>query len=163
MVYKPTVRQCFECQQYFDADEPTRKFCSLDCRNESYRNGNTKSGRRPKEVGPDERWCSYHQEPHILDLFQGLEHSCREGRYLYHIRAAYGLSEEMYRSMLGLCPICQIREVKYVDHDHRCCPGKRSCGECVRGMLCPPCNTAIAALGENEEVYRRAFEWMTKR
>src|SRR5215469_1757638 len=31
----------------------------------------------------------------------------------------------------------------HVDHDHRCCRGDRSCGRCVRGLLCGWCNTMI--------------------
>ena len=31
----------------------------------------------------------------------------------------------------------------HVDHDHKCCPGTESCGNCVRGVVCNRCNTAI--------------------
>ncbi len=40
------------------------------------------------------------------------------------------------------------------DHDHGCCPGRNSCGDCVRGLLCNNCNY-LAATFENEELRHR--------
>lgn len=31
----------------------------------------------------------------------------------------------------------------HVEHDHACCPGLKSCGKCVRGVVCNRCNTAL--------------------
>lgn len=30
-----------------------------------------------------------------------------------------------------------------VDHDHACCPTERSCGSCIRGVICRGCNNAM--------------------
>lgn len=36
-----------------------------------------------------------------------------------------------------------------IDHDHACCPGRLSCGNCVRGLLCSLCNKLIGLAKEN--------------
>lgn len=64
------------------------------------------------------------------------------------------LTKEQYETMLeeqqGLCanPNC-FADADVIDHDHSCCPKKRSCGKCVRGILCRPCNTAEGFLKSN--------------
>lgn len=58
----------------------------------------------------------------------------------------YGITYEQYQAMLeaqdGKCAICGLvpEGEFHVDHDHSCCAGSKSCGECVRGLLCQPCN-----------------------
>ena len=35
------------------------------------------------------------------------------------------------------------------DHDHKCCSGVKTCGKCIRGLLCSHCNRALGLLKED--------------
>ena len=65
----------------------------------------------------------------------------------------YGLTLEGYLEMLdGGCKVCGARADLHIDHDHKCCPGKKSCGKCVRGVLCHNCNIALGHMKEDPRI-----------
>lgn len=69
----------------------------------------------------------------------------------------HGMTEDSYALLLesqgGTCAICRTSDPGSgsfrVDHDHACCPGDRSCGQCVRGLLCHNCNVALGLLADD--------------
>lgn len=80
----------------------------------------------------------------------------------------YGLSlgrfEDLLRSQGGLCPVCFIGfdspSEMNIDHDHTCCPGYRSCGGCVRGILHGNCNQLIGKAREDCAILAAACEYL---
>lgn len=70
------------------------------------------------------------------------------------------------------CAICGTQDPGYgkksfaVDHDHNCCPirrngrSKRTCGKCVRGLLCDACNTGIGRFDDNPITLRLAADYL---
>lgn len=82
------------------------------------------------------------------------------------IHKKYKLTKQMYLDMLeqqnGVCAIClnpPNRNWLAVDHDHACCPGIKSCGKCVRGLLCSSCNSF---LGRVKEEPKKLLEYLKK-
>jgi hypothetical protein len=82
----------------------------------------------------------------------------------------YGLNSERYAEILagqgGGCAICgrlpgATAKKFHVDHDHRCCPVGSSCGKCVRGILCGPCNSGIGLLGDDPDRVRAAAVYLS--
>lgn len=78
--------------------------------------------------------------------------------------ATYNLKPGDYRRLYeaqgGRCAICRIATGKArklaVDHDHSCCPGKTSCGKCVRGLICSNCNRDIGRRRDDPLAFFRA-------
>lgn len=66
----------------------------------------------------------------------------------YHLKRKYGITPEQYDTMTANgCNVCGSFENLHVDHDHACCPeGTKTCGQCVRGVLCQSCNHAEGLL-----------------
>lgn len=64
-----------------------------------------------------------------------------------YLKNQYNMTAEQYDKMAkNGCQICgdPATSVRlHVDHDHACCDKDRSCGKCVRGVLCPKCNSLV--------------------
>lgn len=77
-------------------------------------------------------------------------------RNLWQSSVRYNLPIERYLEMLREgCIGCGAETGLHVDHNHKCCPGQKSCGKCVRGILCNYCNSTLGYAKENPSVLRR--------
>lgn len=107
------------------------------------------------------RWCSRHKDWLPVDRFEGKKTWCRECRRL----GRYNLTSQQYAELVdkhqGKCPLCLTRKADVIDHDHDCCPGRQSCGKCVRGVICKQCNAALGTL--TEQGVKRAELYLRKK
>jgi hypothetical protein len=79
----------------------------------------------------------------------------------------YGLTQEAFDALLvaqgyacamGGEPFTEA-SVICVDHDHACCPDSmKSCGKCVRGLLCSGCNRALGIVERKGEQAQRYLD-----
>jgi len=74
------------------------------------------------------------------------------------LKQMYNMTPEQYDALLtaqnNACALCDKSADERrlaVDHDHNCCPGKRSCGRCVRGLLCTQCNRLLGWVDARRE------------
>lgn len=75
-----------------------------------------------------------------------------------------GEYEKLYVFQGQVCAICQratgaTRRLS-VDHDHACCAGPVSCGKCVRGLICRPCNDLLGHVRDSEQTLSRAIHYL---
>lgn len=81
----------------------------------------------------------------------------------------YGIDAEELQDMLdqqdrscGLCNRGFSNNELFVDHDHDCCPGQKTCGNCVRAILCRACNQGLGLLGDSPELLRAAADYIER-
>lgn len=55
----------------------------------------------------------------------------------------------------GVCAICRTDCPQgrgwVIDHDHACCDGIKTCGKCIRGILCTNCNSMLGQAKDNPD------------
>lgn len=113
---------------------------------------------------PTKSWPSSHCRP-CFNKKQREAGKPAQLRYLYNISPgeyADMLIDQGYR-----CGICKRHYEEFdkmlsVDHDHKCCAGKRSCGKCVRGLLCGSCNNLLGKIQDDVERLRSAISYLDK-
>ncbi len=83
---------------------------------------------------------------HYAEHAQRLSVKNRRWRRTTQYGMGPGRFEQMIEEQESRCAICaeEFTATPHIDHDHACCPGKGSCGSCVRGLLCGPCNRRLA-------------------
>lgn len=103
-----------------------------------------------------------------LYFMKGGTRSCLTCRQTAGRRSRFGLEIEQYeqkrRAQNNLCAICQVPLTRpQVDHDHSCCPAKtKTCGKCVRDLLCRSCNLAVGNVKEDFAIAERLLAYLRK-
>lgn len=101
-------------------------------------------------------FCPQCRKDQILELWNSLK--------------KFGVTTSFYFAMLDSqangCAICGTKVPGgqgrfHVDHDHSCCLGQSSCGQCVRGLLCNWCNLGIGKLRDSVEIIACAAKYLT--
>jgi hypothetical protein len=90
--------------------------------------------------------------------------------YWVRVRSRYGIERAQFEKLLadqgGVCAICRTDDPggRYrqwcVDHDHGCCAGTKSCGKCVRGLLCCRCNLGLGSFLDDRDRLLRAVGYL---
>lgn len=89
----------------------------------------------------------------------------------FHRLKKYNLTQEQFDLIFAAqnfrCAICKTDKPLgsggqwAVDHDHACCPAScRSCGGCVRGILCQLCNQGLGCLRESKKNLKAALTYL---
>lgn len=136
-----------------------------------------------------EKWCSTCEEWKDPSNFasskgkaDGLQTRCRPcNAEIYRANAdrvrdkmrqqRFGITREEFDALFDaqgrVCDICGTsdpgRSYWCVDHDHACCPGSnKTCGKCIRGILCHRCNHALGNVRDNPDTLARMIEYLAE-
>lgn len=87
----------------------------------------------------------------------------------YQVCKNYNITPDDYHKMFesqgGVCAVCRVADPGgrgwHVDHDHACCPeSAKSCGKCIRSLLCSNCNTGLGQFKDDPEILMSAIRYL---
>lgn len=112
------------------------------------------------------RWCSGHKEFISQNRFGHGQSFCRDCVNERAFCRIHCLPLGWYKNKLaeqdGRCYLCRRTAEEanpknaklFLDHNHQCCPGERSCEKCARALLCERCNILVGWMESNEAVVK---------
>ena len=98
-----------------------------------------------------------------------LRNDCKPCLKLRQAAGRFNISIETLASMYAAqdykCKICKKKCSTYdslsIDHDHKCCPHSgKSCGQCVRGLLCASCNHGLGNFQDDPYLLLEAVKYL---
>jgi hypothetical protein len=164
--YQTYCRECAaEYSKQRRSNPDIRKRLAEYQREWASREGNKQKRSQYRRVAADggasqRRWRDKQREESPAEYKQKL----RDQSLMYQ----YKMTSEEYNAKLkrqgGHCALCSTAPKEggrrlAVDHDHSCCPGKTSCGKCVRGLLCTSCNLLIGRIETDTKWLSRAMQY----
>lgn len=99
----------------------------------------------------------------------GLGTYCKRCDRSARLKRNYGITVDQYEALLAaqgaVCAICggppKDGPSLHIDHDHACCATyKRSCGKCVRGLLCEDCNRVLGMFSDDTARFEAAIDYL---
>jgi Recombination endonuclease VII len=146
-----------------------------EAKNAYMRAWNRKPENKARRKAYQKKWDDAHRE-HLLEY----RNAWMKARYAkdkasgaairyslqrHHVTVAW--FEQKLLEQGNVCAICRLAAPKgerlHVDHDHSCCATKRgrSCGKCVRGLLCSSCNPALDRVERDPEWGTKALAYLS--
>lgn len=120
---------------------------------------------------------------HPYDDENTIKYRKPNGKFSRHCRACerlngkvqnvkrYGITLEQFNSLVesqdGKCAICKGKfwdevSAPHIDHDHSCCDTQmKSCGKCIRGLLCRGCNQVLGCAKDDPKILKSALKYLT--
>lgn len=149
----PATKVCGRCR----ADKPVSEFYA-ERRNRDGLKGHCKACRNK---GTNAGYRSWYDK-----LPEGRSSYTRR----YSLMSKFGITPEQFDEMLdgqgGVCAICKEPPAPggrpfHVDHDHDhdCCPSAvKTCGRCIRGVLCESCNFGLGQFKDSVDALLNAVQ-----
>lgn len=159
----PLGHVCIICKE--------RKNCSGYFPNKSFKYNHDSTCKQCKDARRKERFAN-----HQRSLDEGTYESWFRKDQIARLKSRFNITVQQYEYMLkqqnNVCFVCEQPETRKsghtgremnlsVDHDRRCCPANKSCGKCIRGLLCTDCNTSLGKLECKPKVMEK-LPWLAK-